>query len=182
MDREAEWATVHRIERVRHDWNYLACIRAWILLVTVICFSFLTCKEIIDWFNFLYNFFFIILQILAIHSRMICLKSDLNIHVCGISCWVVSNSFATPRTVASQASLSMGFPWQEFWSRFPFPSLGDLPDVRTEPMSPALASKFFTTEPPGRPHIYIVLNVVKEGILTWWEARKLPIWRCCVVT
>ena len=37
--------------------------------------------------------------------------------------------FATPRTVAQQAPLSMGFSRQEYWSRLPFPSPGDLPDT-----------------------------------------------------
>ena len=32
----------------------------------------------------------------------------------------------TPRTIAHQASLSMGFPRQEYWSGSPFPSPGDL--------------------------------------------------------
>ena len=31
----------------------------------------------------------------------------------------------------------------------------DLPDLGTEPASPALAGRFFTTEPPGKPPIYI---------------------------
>ena len=47
--------------------------------------------------------------------------------------------------------LSMGFPRQEYWSRLPFASPGDLPDPGIEPMSPALEGGFFTTEPPGRP-------------------------------
>ena len=46
--------------------------------------------------------------------------------------------FATPWTVAYQASLSMGFSRQEYWSGLPFPSLGDLPDPGIEPRSPAL--------------------------------------------
>ena len=33
----------------------------------------------------------------------------------------------------------------------PFPSPGDLPDPGIEPVSPALAGGFFTTEPPGKP-------------------------------
>ena len=33
----------------------------------------------------------------------------------------------------------------------PFPSAGDLSDPRIEPVSPALAGGFFTTEPPGKP-------------------------------
>ena len=63
----------------------------------------------------------------------------------------MSDSFVTPGTVVLQASLSMGFPRQEYWSRLPFPFPGDLPDPATEPMSPALAGMFFTTEPPGKP-------------------------------
>ena len=39
----------------------------------------------------------------------------------------MSDSFATPWTVARQASLSMGFPRQEYWSGLPFPSQGELP-------------------------------------------------------
>ena len=34
------------------------------------------------------------------------------------------------------------------WVAIPFP--GDLPDPGIEPMSPALAGEFFTTEPPGK--------------------------------
>ena len=59
--------------------------------------------------------------------------------------------FATPWTVACQASLSMGFPRQEYWSGLPFPPPGDLPDPGIEPVSPALVGKFFSTEPPGKP-------------------------------
>ena len=53
------------------------------------------------------------------------------------------------QTVALQAPLSMGFPRQEYWSGLPFPSSGDLPNPGIEPVSPALAGVFFTTEPPG---------------------------------
>ena len=59
--------------------------------------------------------------------------------------------FATPWTVAHQAPLSMGFSRQEYRSGLPFLSPGDLPDPGIEPMSPALAGGFFTTEPPGTP-------------------------------
>ena len=53
--------------------------------------------------------------------------------------------FVTPWTVVHQAPWSMGFPRQEYWSGLPFPSPGDLPDPGIEPMSPALAGRFFTT-------------------------------------
>ena len=63
------------------------------------------------------------------------------------------DSFATPWTVDLQASLSMGFPRQEYWSGLPFPSPGDLLDPEIESTSPGLAGGFFTTEPPGKPRL-----------------------------
>ena len=59
--------------------------------------------------------------------------------------------FATPWTVAYQASLSMGFSRHEYWSGLPFPSPGDLPDPGIEPRSPALEAEALTSEPPGKP-------------------------------
>ena len=56
--------------------------------------------------------------------------------------------FATPRAVACQAPLSVGFPRQEHWSGLPFPSLGDLPDPGIEPTSPVDS---LPTEAPGKP-------------------------------
>ena len=56
-----------------------------------------------------------------------------------------------PWTVAHQAPLSMGFLRQEYLSELSFPSPGDVSDPGIEPASPALAGRFFTTEPPGKP-------------------------------
>ena len=58
--------------------------------------------------------------------------------------------FATPQTVAYQASPSMGFSRQEYWSELPFPSPGDLPDPGIEPGSPALQADALPSEPPGK--------------------------------
>ena len=58
-------------------------------------------------------------------------------------------------TVAHQAPLSMEFPRQEYWNRLPFSSPGDLPDPGIELTSPALAGRFFTTEPPGKPILFV---------------------------
>ena len=55
-------------------------------------------------------------------------------------------TLATLWTVAPQASLSMGFPRQEYWSRLPFSSPLDLPNSGIEPVSlasPALTGGFF---------------------------------------
>ena len=60
--------------------------------------------------------------------------------------------FATPWTVAYQGPLSMGFSRQEYWSGLPFPAPEDLHNPGIKPaslVSPALAGRFFTTEPPG---------------------------------
>ena len=56
------------------------------------------------------------------------------------------DTFATPGTIACQASLSMIFSRQEDWGGLPFPSPGDLPDPGIELVSLTLAGRFFTTE------------------------------------
>ena len=57
-------------------------------------------------------------------------------HACSVA---KSNlTLATPWTGAYQALLSMGFPRQEYWSGFPFPSPGDLPNPGIKPESLAL--------------------------------------------
>ena len=64
-----------------------------------------------------------------------------------------------PWTAAYQTPLSMGFSRQEYWSGVPLPSPGDLSNPWVEPESPAslaLACRFFTTVPPGKP-IYICI-------------------------
>ena len=48
----------------------------------------------------------------------------------------------------------MGFPRQEYWSKLPFHSPGDLPNPGIEPMSPALASGWI-------PYHY----TIREGLL-----------------
>ena len=55
-----------------------------------------------------------------------------------------------PWTVNHQPPLYIEFSRQEYWSGLSSPSPGDLLDPRTEPVSPALAGGFFTTEPSGK--------------------------------
>ena len=60
-------------------------------------------------------------------------------------------------TVAYQDPPSMGFSRQEYWNRLPCPPSGDLPNLEIKPaspVSPALAGRFFTTEPPGKNLLY----------------------------
>ena len=81
-----------------------------------------------------------ILLIGRIHNA--CLLSDFS-HV---------QLFETLWTVACQPHLSMRFSRQEYWSGFPVPPPGDLPDPGVKPtslVSPALAGRFLTTVPAG---------------------------------
>ena len=87
----------------------------------------------------------------------VCARVLSYIYMCVLVCSVVSDS-ATPWTVAHQAPPSAEFFRQEFWSGLPFPPPGDLPGPGIKPVtlsSPALASRFFTTTPPGKPCIYM---------------------------
>ena len=70
-------------------------------------------------------------------------------------------------TAPRQAPPSMGFPKQEYWSGFPFPSPGDLPEPGIEDTSPALAGGFFTTELPGKPP-------------HWWSVQFSSVAQLCL--
>ena len=58
--------------------------------------------------------------------------------------------FATPWTVAYQASPSMGFSRQEYRSGLPFPSPGNLPNPGIKPRSPELQADMSPSESPGK--------------------------------
>ena len=72
------------------------------------------------------------------------------VKVKSVSCSVMSDS-AIPWNVIHQGPLSMGFSRQEYRSRLPFPSPGDLPNPGIEPGSPALQADALPSEPPGKP-------------------------------
>ena len=80
------------------------------------------------------------------------MSNQLNVCICA---WPLSRVrlFAPLWILACQAPLSMGFPRQEYRSGLPFPSPGDLLDSGIKPASPALAGRFFTTEPQEKPLI-----------------------------
>ena len=62
--------------------------------------------------------------------------------------------FVTPWTVAHRAPLSMRFSGQEYCSRLPFPSPGDLPDPGINPLScacPYWQVDSLSLAPPGKP-------------------------------
>ena len=59
--------------------------------------------------------------------------------------------FVSPWTVACQASLSIGFFRQGYWSGLPFPSPGDLSEPGIKPVPPTLWADSLLSEPPGKP-------------------------------
>ena len=78
--------------------------------------------------------------------------------VCVCARMRVLSCLATPWTVAYQARHSMEFSRQEYWSGLPFSTPGDLPNPEIEStarVSPALAGRFCTTVPPGKPAIVL---------------------------
>ena len=70
--------------------------------------------------------------------------------VCTITT-VVSNYFATPWTVAHQASLSIGFYRQEYWGGLPLPYSREFFWPRDPTQIFCFADRFFTMESLGKP-------------------------------
>ena len=69
--------------------------------------------------------------------------------------------FATSRTVAHQASLSMEFSRQKYWSGLPFPSPEELPKPRIKSWSPASQAGSLPFELQVSPNIrcLVLLNI-----------------------
>ena len=63
-------------------------------------------------------------------------------------------TLAAPWSVARQASLSMGFPRQEYRSWLPFPAPGDLPHPGIEHGSPVLQADSLQTKLGGKKKIF----------------------------
>ena len=84
---------------------------------------------------------------------------------------VVSDSFVTPWTVTHQAHLFMGFSRQVYWSRWPFPSPGDLPDPGIELRSPTVQAESSPTEPPVQRNVTGLCSIMTQSVLRLcpWE-------------
>ena len=111
---------------------------------------------------------FLILDILSKHASM-----GQSYYCCVV---IKSRPTVTPWTVAHQTPLFLGFSRQEYWSRLPFPSLGDLPDPRIEPMSPALQADALPLSHQGSPVLHLMeLRIVTQIILCvqWFRGEIL---------
>ena len=71
--------------------------------------------------------------------------------------------------VACQAPLSVKFSRQEYWSGLPFPFPGNLSNPGITPESPALAGRFFISEPSGKPVIGMCFNGAFTGFFGYIE-------------
>ena len=83
-------------------------------------------------------------------------------------CVLVSQSclFATLKTVARQAPLSMDFSRQEQWSGLPLPSPGDLPNPEIKLRSPELQADSLLVDLRGKP-----LLINSEATNSWYIPR-----------
>ena len=74
---------------------------------------------------------------------------------------VLSDSLWPHGLYSSPGSSAMEFSRQEYWTRFPFPSPGDLPDLGIEPRSPTLQALF--TNWANREVLSIIIIFISEG-------------------
>ena len=79
----------------------------------------------------------------------------------------------TPRAVARQSPLSMGFSRQGYWSGLPFPPPGDLPEPGIKPRSPASQAGSFPSEPPGEPTSGLGESRTPQA-QTWEKEKQRP--------
>ena len=78
--------------------------------------------------------------------------------------------FATPWTVAHQASLSMILSRQEYWRRLPFPFPGNLPHPGIKPASHVSPASQANSSPLSHRGMSNIPKENGRGILTDWSA------------
>ena len=72
----------------------------------------------------------------------------------------------TPRTLAHQDPLSMGFPRQEYWRGLPFPSSGDLPN-------PGIEAAIYVAKWANSIFVFVFF----PSFFSLYQSRTLP---CCL--
>ena len=101
---------------------------------------------------------------LALTKGSSSLFNDSQSYTRGVCVCLVANPaqlFCDPVDCSLPDSSVYEFPRQEYWTQLPFPSPGDLPSSGIKLTSSALqAGRFFTTEPPGKPHARVTICVI----------------------
>ena len=96
------------------------------------------------------------------------------------------STLCDPMDGSPPGSPVLGFSRQEYWSRLPFLSPGDLSDPGIKPRSPALQADALPNEPPGKPNLHSKRSWSQlSGLLTVWStiAFWIPwnhyVWEVC---
>ena len=84
------------------------------------------------------------------HSVKIYVSINFLIYLCVLSLSVMSDSLWPHGLQPARLFCSWGFSRQEYWSGFPCPPPGDLPNPGTEPRPPTLQADSLPSEPPGK--------------------------------
>ena len=79
-------------------------------------------------------------------------------------CSVMSNSLRSHVLWPTRLLCPWGFSRLEYWSRFPCPPLGDLPDPGMEARSPTMQVDSLLSEPPQKPIEYIIYKCFSHSV------------------
>ena len=85
----------------------------------------------------------------------------------------MSESFATPGTIAHQVPLSVGYPREEYWGGLPFPSSGDHLDPGIEPTFLTLQAD---SSHQGSHDVYLFFGKVKVKVTQSCRALCNPMY------
>ena len=140
---------LHTPEKILNHW-------LWILD------RYLSCSSSAHWSHFLPDFpkifkTFIVTLHSQLWSSLMSLPSTWLLHPCTCMCAQSCPTLCNPMDWSLPGYSVHGI--STYWSGFPFPPPGDLPNPEMEPMSPAspaLVGWFFTTEPPGKPQFTLI--------------------------
>ena len=86
---------------------------------------------------------------------------------------IMSDSFRPHGLEPTRLLCPWGFSKQEYWSRLPWPPLGDLPNLGIESRSPALQIDSLPSEPLGKPKN---TGLVSLSLLQWIFSTQESNW------
>ena len=154
-------------QRVGHDWSIEQQQQYVVLWDWLLSFSVMFSKSIHIATHVFYWW-------IVLHFMDMCLCAWLLSHV-----WLLQPH---AWTVAHQSPLSVEFSRQEYWSMLPFPTSKDLSNqgLNQHLESTALAGRFFTTVPPGKPFYHtLFIHCSIDGHLSCFLFLAIIISQSC---